>query len=653
MNKAFAEINPAGDKVEIHFRYDFDTYRSVKEIPGARFIPASQGGPFWLVPLSLDIMRRAREELGVNLVLGKALKVWGREALEREKNLHALAVTDDVPLKDLKIAKILPDLAKWFRPYQRADVMFLATTSCLNLNQQRLGKTTEIIGAIYEAGLDQGQHLVCAPKTSLDTVWRFEIERWTEKLEKPPEVITYSGDLSTTAREAAIDEFWSCVEEEWPVWFVCTPDTLRDGKEPAVEEWTSFTIDEYHRFGLSNAVGGNDRSKGTKFSWAVKDIKAKRRYALSGTPMGGRPIKLWGGLHFLYPDQFTSKWNWAKHWLDVSNNGHGNDIGGIQRGRQDEFYKSLAPYAIRRLREEVLPQLPKVQWIDVWCDMTTKQAKQYEEMAQAAEVRIEEKSLNALGILAEYTRLKQFADAYAGEILDKTVNCPDCKGTGEILFETAGGGEAKKKCINCDGIGKTVKQVLVPSEESGKLPALLDRLAENGIDPKEPEGTSVAIIGTQFSTIADMVHGYLNKKGIKAEKITGATPQDERTRIQMAFRTDGTPTDARVVVMTIQAGGVAITLDRADNVHILDETWVPDNQEQFADRVFNASRSHQVGVYVYRSKNTVEEYIKGVNEEKASVNNDVLDLRRQGFRASMKMTLAEQQKKEAEDVEEE
>ena len=643
MSKAFAELNPSGDKVEVHFRYDGDLVRSVKEVPGARFRSASEGGPMWLVPLNLDIMRRLTEEIGKDrLVLGRALKEWGREAVKRESNLQVMATTDSVPLKDLKISKTLPELAKWFRPYQRADVKFLAATSALNLNEQRLGKTTEVIGALFEAGLGNGPHLVVAPRTSLQTVWRFEIERWTANLEKPHEVITYSGGLSHAAREHAIDEFWECVEEDYPVWFVCTPQTVRDGKEPFMDPkefpdgWASFTIDEYHRTGLPNA--GAKRGTGTKFADAVKDINAQRRYALSGTPMGGKPIKLWGALNFLYPKQFTSKWQWAKTWLEVSS-GYGNsqEIGSLQRGREDEFYKSLAPYAIRRLRSEVLPQLPKAQWIDVDCEMTPKQSKQYMEMANKAEIAIEEQKLNALGILAQYTRLKQFADAYAGEIIDKLVNCPDCKGQGRIEIGEPGSGQFYD-CSTCDKMGKITKQFVVPSEDSGKLEHLLDRLAENGIDPNDMEGDSVAVIASQFSSVVDMVHNYLNKKGINAVKITGNTKDEEREANQMLFRTDGNRVkgSARVIVMTTTAGGVAITLDLADNVHILDETWVPDDQQQLADRVFNASRMKQVGVYVYRSIGTVEQYIQEVNIDKGKINTEILDLRRQGFRANMK-----------------
>jgi SNF2 family DNA or RNA helicase len=631
-NRVFAELSPDGQRIEVHFQYDPDLVASIKEVPGARFVNVNMGGPMWLVPLELNIARRLREEVGDRLVLGRALKIWGKEAVEREKNLHALATVDDLPPSELKLNKKLPDLCKWFRPYQRADVKMLSVGSFLNLNEQRLGKTTEVIGAVFEADLENGPHLVVAPKTSLNTVWRFEIERWTAKLDKPHEVITYSGELTRTEREAAIDEFWSCVDEDYPVWFVCTPATVRDGKEPAVEEWNSFTIDEYHRTGLPNA--GTKRGTGTKFADAVKDIKAKRRYGLTGTPMGGKPIKLWGGLHFLYPEQFSSKWQWAKQWLLVSSNGYGQDIGGIQYGREDDFYKALAPYAIRRLRKEVLPQLPDTQWIDVWCEMTTKQAKQYQEMARRAEVNIEDKQLNALGILAEYTRLKQFADAYCDEILEIPQTCKTCEGEGHIEY-TMGN---YTDCPHCGGTGKTIKLQVHPSSESGKLPFLLERLAENGIDPDDMEGDSVAVVASQFSSIVDMVHTYLNAKGIKSVKITGATPEEDRIAAQMLFRTDGDRKvgDARVICMTTTAGGVAITLDLADNVHILDETWVPDDQEQLADRVFNASRQHQVGVYVYRSIGTVEEYIKKVTKEKASVNKDILDLRRQGFRADMK-----------------
>src|SRR5499427_8742311 len=418
---AFAELSPSGDKIEVHFRYDPDLVACIKEVPGARYVSPAEGGPMWLVPLNLDIARRLTENMGPGLVLGRALKVWGKEATKREANLHALAGIDDVPAKELELNKKIPELAKWMRGYQRADTKFLAATSCLNLNEQGLGKTAEIIAAIFEGGIEHGPHLVVAPKTSLETVWRYEIERWTEKLDRPHEVITYSGE--TVNKKGAIVEF---------------PDG-----------WATFTIDEYHKTGLPNASG--KKGTGSKFADAVKDVKAQRRYAVTGTPMGGRPIKLWGALHFLYPEQFTSKWQWAKTWLEVSSNGYGQDIGSILRGREEEFYKALAPYVVRRLKSEVLPQLPPKQYIDVWCDMSSKQSQQYKEFAARAEATIEDQKLNALGILAEYTRLKVFADAFCDKIEQREVRCELC------------GGENSEGCPKCLGTGRVTKLHPVPS----------------------------------------------------------------------------------------------------------------------------------------------------------------------------------------------
>jgi len=623
---AFAELSPAGDKIEVHFRYDPDMVACIKEVPGAHYVPPADGGPMWLVPLNLDVARRLNEQMGPGLVIGRALKVWGKEATKREANLHALAGIDDVPAKDLGLNKKIPELAKWMRGYQRADTKFLAATSCLNLNEAGLGKTAEIIGSIFEGGLEAGPHLVVAPKTSLETVWRYEIERWTEKLERPHEVITYSGE--TADKKGAIEEFWACIDEEWPVWFVCTPATVRDGKEPFMDPvefpdgWATFTIDEYHKTGLPNASG--KKGTGSKFADAVKDVQAQRRYAVTGTPMGGRPIKLWGALHFLYPEQFTSKWQWAKTWLEVSSNGYGQDIGSILHGREEEFYKALAPYVVRRLKSEVLPQLPPKQYIDVWCDMTSKQATQYKEFAARAEATIEDQKLNALGILAEYTRLKVFADAYCDKIEQREVRCDLC----------GGDPESSVGCPKCLGSGKLTKLHPVPSSDSGKLPYLVDRLAEVGIDPDDPAGDACAIIASQFKDVVNMVHKYLNDKGIKTEKITGDTSGEERAAIQKRFQKGGSASP-RVVVMTTTAGGVSITLDRADTVHILDETWVPDDQEQFADRAHRISRMHQVTVYTYRSKGTIEEYIEKVVGDKARINIEILDVRRRGFRANM------------------
>jgi SNF2 family DNA or RNA helicase len=584
--QAFAELTSEGDRCAVHFRYSEEHVLAMNRLKplGAKFVPANNGGPLWTLPLDLIVMRRLREEFGDGLELGDAIRAWGRRQVKKESQLQTLAVADDAPLKDMKLLKKLPKLARWFRPYQRADVMFMATTSCLNLLEPRLGKTTEVIGALYEADLEIGPHLVVAPKTTLDSVWRMEIERWTGHT-----VVTFSGDLTLQEKAEAERTVDRCLADGKPIWFVTTADMIRRGNFPKIKMWNSFTIDEFHKTGLPEVKNA--------FPKVAVSVKAHRKYALSGTPMGGKPIKLWGALHWLEPQKFTSKWRWAAQWLVIENTwGNHKSIGNIIPGREDAFYQSLSPHAVRRLRSEVLPQLPETQWIDVWCDMTEKQAKQYDSFAAAAEVRIDEYHLSATSILAEYTRLKQFSNHMcAVEVLS--------------VDEETGRIEMKVKA----------------TEESGKIPHLLDNLAERGIDPKDPDGEDQAIIASQFRETAEMIHRYLNRVGIKCEIISGAVKQKDRNRIMADFQAGR----VRVAILVTAAAGVGITLNRASDVHVLDETWNPDDQTQVTDRAVDTTRNHQVTALVYRSRGTIEEYIRKVNDEKIDVNKNVLDLRRQ------------------------
>jgi SNF2 family DNA or RNA helicase len=589
--KAFAELTEGGDRCAVHFHYTPEAVAAMNRLKplGARFVNKDNGGPLWTLPLDLVVMRRLREEFGNDLQLGAALTEWGRTAVRKENTLKSLSTADDASLKGMKLAKKLPKLAKWFRPYQRADVMFMATTNCLNLLEPRLGKTTEVIGAIFEADLENGPHLVVAPKSTLDSVWRMEIERWTNHT-----VVTFSGDLSQAEKIAAEDQIEECREHDKPFWFVTTADMIRRGNFPKVKEWNSFTIDEFHKTGLPEVKN--------RFPKEASKVKAKRKFALSGTPMGGKPVKLWGALHWLEPQKYTSKWRWAAQWLVIDNVwGNHKVIGKVIPGREDAFYESLAPHAIRRLRTEVLPQLPETLWVDVWCPMTEKQSRQYYEFHEMAEIRIDEYHLSATSILAEYTRLKQFANHM-------------CKIEALSLDEETGHMELKVKA----------------TEESGKIPALLENLAERGIDPDDPDGDDQAIIASQFRETAEMIYNYLRRYGINTEIISGKVTQKERNRIMADFQGG----KVRVAILVTAAAGVGITLSRASDVHVLDETWNPDDQIQVTDRAVDASSTKQVTALVYRSRGTVEEYIKKVNDDKFDVNRNVLDLRRQMRKAA-------------------
>lgn len=211
-----------------------------------------------------------------------------------------------------------------------------------------------------------------------------------------------------------------------------------------------------------------------------------------------------------------------------------------------------------------------------------------------AEVMIGLEQLTATGILAEFTRLKQFAGAL------------------QEVKEIGDDGAMKLRALPMSGKLTQLEDDFV---HLGILDRDADKLAPGGDTEQQ------AVVFSQFSEIADMLYDHFSAMGVPCLKMTGATSRKgERAAMVQSFQGG----EARVLFMTTQTGGVSITLDRASNVFIMDEMWDPDKQRQAEDRCHRASRIHQVTVRYYRSPGTVEEYIADVARDKQDVNNAIL-----------------------------
>lgn len=606
--KAFAEISESGKSIDVHFRYDPAAVAAIKDqkdgVPGAHFVPKDKGGPLWRCPLDLTSGQRLREVFGQELTLGNALKSWGRTEVQKQRNLRALAHADTAELDILP--DVHPDLYEFIktRPYQLADTKMMASTNVMNTNQPGTGKTIEVIASWIEAGIwDQGPHLVIAPVRSLENVWADELQ-WTG-------LDVYTAE-DPVERRRQVDEGTYLAMEGAPVVVCVNPDMLRlkkvwdhkkdaeAGKEPPKKwakkdhkgniydfpneltrrlltiKWKSCTIDEFHKMGLSN--------RNSLLSMGMSLIEAELKAALSGTPMGGRPRKLWPVLNWLEPVEYTSEWRWIGQWLEVDDNGYGKIVGGIQPGREDAFYEAHARHIVRRLKRDALPGLPPKVEIIVTCSMTKDQKKQYEEFEREAEIRIEEERLSATNVLSEYTRLKQFANA-------------------------------KQELRSGDPW---------PTTDSGKLAQLLEKLDEEGIRKDDPEPGARAIVGSYSSRMVEVTAAFLKSHGIELGVMTGDT-KDTKPLIKRFKDGKDTP---YVIVMTIQTGGASLNLEEADSIHALDESWNPDDEEQYFDRGDRGSRTTPLRCYVYRTKNTIQEYIAEVSAGKRITNKNVLDIRR-------------------------
>lgn len=329
--------------------------------------------------------------------------------------------------------------------------------------------------------------------------------------------------------------------------------------------------------------------------------------------MGGKPIRLWGMFHWLDPEEFSSMWRWAETWLEIEENEYGGkEIGKIRKGFISRFGEAHLHYMVRRTKREALPGLPPKQYIDVWVDMSDAQAKQYKEFEARAEIRIEEEHLTAASVLAEYTRLKQLSNA-------------KCK-----IY-------TKKIKRRATGIEEILKG-LEPTFDSPKLEVLLDRLAENGVRVSEPEPGARAIVASQSRDMIMMVAGWLDKKKLNVKLLTGDTKQgQERNDVINWYKEEVDET--RILCMTTQTGGVSLNLEMTGSVHILDETWNPDDQEQLEDRGDRGSRTTPLICYYYRTKDSIQEAIYGLALGKRITNKNILDFRQK--RLSEDESLAE------------
>lgn len=621
----------------IHLRTPFKYKDRCKSIIGARW---SKDAYAWTYPLDMETCRRLRDEFGDELEIGPELWAWAAEAKAREAEATKLIDISKVDFTEVakldRVPKVAPTVwsAMQQRPYQPVAAKYMAAMErCLNADQPGIGKTIETLGALIERGIT-GRVLVLAPKTSALTVWPAEIEKWLsgdiqwnyinmsglapkqrdeawqqyeDLVHDEPQALNF---LIANAEQAGIKKFTVCPagicdgDEDWcPE--LASHKNASEQRRPWMHSvvWDAIIADETHKW-LINTRGKSASQVGYGFT-RLRVADGGPMYALSGTPLKGKKINIFGTLNWLWPKTYTSKWRFAESfWVVEKDHVDTGRRGGIIVTRtitddwlspksREAFFRSLSTVMIRRTKEELrkinpdwMP--PEKRYHDVYVPMDGSQRSHYNQMAKGSAATLAGGRLTATGVLAEMTRLKQFA--------------------------------------NSDG--DLVNGQFKPKLPSGKFNWLLQFLEERGIEPEGQlsEDVHKVVVASQFTTLINLWANTLEEKGIECVRITGDVKDRHRAAAQQQFQGDDC---VRVCLINMTAGGVSITLDAADDVVLMDETWVPDEQEQVEDRVHRASNvEHQVDVWYVRTKGTIEEDIAKANEAKAVNNHVVLDAQR-------------------------
>lgn len=577
------ELRKVGNRIHGKFAWDLNMVAKAKMVPGARWSPSTKT---WTFPLDMEVCRNLRETFGSNLRIGNGLAAWARTAIKAEQEQTALASAMDAELQ--RVPKIAPVLAEAMsnRTYQRVAAQFIAKgRTVLIADEPGLGKTLETLAGLVELGARRV--IVFAKKKAAETVWGTEVPRWLGEAAQ-----VYVANGTTLNRQKIIAEFlradaWTGDESETGVYkmrvLVCNIEMirLRKGEMPKFPDlfrifWDAVVVDESH----NALIGKHTMSKNiTQTRYGMMKLQQSEmdiRIALSGTPYRGKTQNLWGTLNWLRPDLFTSYWKYIDRYFETTK-GYADSIviGDLDPNMHEAHNRAVAPFLLRRTKGEVAKDMPPRQYggwpldpsdpqttIGVWLPMDRAQAKGYAEVMAGA-IKSDQGDITVNGLLAEMTRCKQFA---------------------VCNWKPDGGG------------------MLQPVKPSNKYDWLLEFVQERA------EAGLKVVVASQFTKVLNAFSCWLKADGVESYVLSGETTDKAATAIVGRFNDPSDP--VAVCLINTKSGGESINLDAcADDVVFLDETYIPDEQEQVENRVHRMSRIHQVNVWYVRSSGTIEEDI--------------------------------------------
>lgn len=413
-----------------------------------------------------------------------------------------------------------------------------------------LGKTLQMISVLLAAKQENAMQqpaLVVSP-ASLIYNWQEEFRRFAPELS----VCVIAGGQNE--RRAHLKEYG-----KWDV-LVTSYDLLkRDVAEYEDLHFSYQVIDEAQYI----------KNHTTAAAKSVKVIHSRHRFALTGTPIENRLSELWSIFDYLMPG-FLYGYDVFKKELE----------GPITRNHDEQatarLKKLVSPFILRRLKGEVLKDLPDKMEEIRYARMEDKQQRVYDgqvvHMQEILRGQSEENfQKNKLQILAELTKIRQI-----------------CCDPGLLLEDYDGGSAKREACLD---------------------------LIESAI-----EGEHKMLVFSQFTTMLGILEKELKARGIAYYKITGATPKERRVELVRAFNEDDTP----VFLISLKAGGTGLNLTGADVVIHYDPWWNVAAQNQATDRAHRIGQTKAVSVYKLIVKDSIEEKIVRMQEEKKNLADEIL-----------------------------
>ncbi len=541
-SKETAEILRAFRDNQKFFKLKSGEYIDLEEIELKKFLKlldavASKGLDDNSVKVSRSkapYMEKYLEDNDIRYIKGKSEL---KEVTEKLKSIQNLEFEQPV------------DLKANLREYQKVGFNWLKTLDYLGFggilgDEMGLGKTLQTIAFINS---NKGSKSLIVAPTSLVYNWISEFEKFA------PSIKAAAVNGLKEEREKIIKNI-----ADYDVLITTYNLLKRDMESYNSIEFDYCILDEAQYIKNSNSQN----------AMTVKEVKAKRRFALSGTPIENSLMELWSIFDFIMPGYLYDEKRFSVRYH--------------KRLREEpvvieELNRLIKPFILRRRKKEVIKELPDKIEKTLVVTMEDEQKKVYGTYANYAvdlikkRVQDYEFQNSKIEILSYITKLRQIC-------LDPSV----------LMKEYAGG--------------------------SAKLEALVELLQQS-----LEEGHRILIF-SQFTSVLKNIGKRISVEGIAYSYLDGSIPSEKRMSMVKAFN-EG---ENSVFLISLKAGGTGLNLTSADIVIHFDPWWNPAVEEQATDRAHRIGQENVVEVIKLIAKGTVEEKILALQQDKKKLISELM-----------------------------
>lgn len=558
--KLTAEEMPREELIEIlsHYNRKKKFYR----LKNGDFIKTENSGMDALMELKEGLQLTERQLHQEELTLPRYRALFMDEQLKGSKSLKMVRDTNFRSLiKNMKTVEdndfeIPGSLETILREYQKTGFLWIKTLKQNGLggilaDDMGLGKTLQVIAFLlseYQEGEEEKKLTLIVTPASLVYNWKSEFERFAPELAVCA-VVGTSGERKSLLKSVS-----------GRMILITSYDLLKRDVEAYQELCFDYqVIDEAQYI----------KNQGTQAAKAVKEVQASFRLALTGTPIENRLSELWSIFDYLMPGFLFT----AQRFREEFEN---KIVKNEDKDALERIQKMIRPFVLRRLKSEVLKDLPEKMEENRYVQLRGEQQRLYDAHVKRLQMTLADKTdadfqSSKLQILAELTKIRQL--------------CCDPA----LIFEDYKGEAAK--------LDLTVQ--------------MIQNAVENG---------HKVLLFSQFTTMLERIQERMAKENISFFSLTGSVSKEKRRKIVESFQTD----DTAVFCISLKAGGTGLNLTAADIVIHYDPWWNVAAQNQATDRAHRIGQENMVNVYKIIAKGTIEENIVKLQDRKQELADQIL-----------------------------